>query len=160
MSTRVFVGRLSERTTESSLRGAFEPFGDVKSVEVKGTYGFVYFESLEAAQQAVEKMNGVELDGSELLVENSKPIVNKDQSGKLIRRLDLRIFVRGLNRGINWQDLKDWARNAGDVTYSNVFEKNGDVFGVIEYKVSNRTSFYFLCHFMASFFCHPGSRNS
>ncbi len=145
MTYRIFVGKLSDRTTDSSLRQAFEEYGDVKSVEIKGTYAFVYFDQAQQAQLAIERMNGKELDGSSLVVENARSSSSHQNSGadkstgkgtRLVRRLDLRILIRDVQRNVSWQDLKDWARNAGDVTYANVFvDHNNDYLGLIEYKV-------------------------
>jgi arginine/serine-rich splicing factor 4/5/6 len=134
--SKVFVGKIPERTSESSLRRLFEEHGDVRSIEMKGTFAFVIFETENQAQNAIEKLNGAELDGANIVVETIRQNnPNKDNHGKLIRRLDLRILIKGLARGTNWTDLKDWARSAGEVTYTNVFEKDGQTLGVVEYKV-------------------------
>jgi arginine/serine-rich splicing factor 4/5/6 len=146
MSARLFVGKLSERTSESSLRRLFEEYGDVRSIESKGPFAFVVFESEQQGKNAVEKLNGTELDGNNIVVEMARQAGgnNKDLGGRLVRRLDLRILIRGVARGTNWTDLKDWARAAGDVTYTNVFDRDGQTFGVVEYRVRIVTEFVFL----------------
>ena len=43
--------------------------------------------------------------------------------------------VLGLEPRTSWQDLKDWARAAGNVTFTNVFTKDHQKLGIIEYEV-------------------------
>eukprot|EP01039_Chlorochromonas_danica_P004484 gene4484-4913_t len=133
MSFRIYVGRLPEGVTEERLVDTFANFGEVSKVDLKSGYGYVYYERKEEADRAIEKMHGTELDGSVLLVENS--LSTKDPfKPKPVKRFDLRILVTGLDPRVSWQDLKDWAREAGDVTFTNVFNREGKHLGVIEYK--------------------------
>lgn len=135
MAYRIFVGKLSDRTTRDSILKAFSEFGEVKDAEVKNGYGFVFFDDANEAQNAIEKMNGADLDGSVIVVENARAA--KDSKAKLMnRRLDLRILVRGLSPRVSWQDLKDWGREAGDVTFTNIFDDDrGQRLGIVEFKV-------------------------
>jgi len=76
MSKRVFVGGLAWATEESGLRAAFERFGaisDCKVVLDRDTgrsrgFGFITFDDAGAADQAIEEMDGTELDGRRLTV--------------------------------------------------------------------------------------------
>lgn len=71
MSKKLFVGGLSWGTSDESLRGAFEQFGDVTEAKVitdretgrSRGFGFVTFKEDGAAETAIEEMNGTELDG-------------------------------------------------------------------------------------------------
>ena len=73
---KVFVGNLSWGTTDQGLREAFEEFGEVieaKVITERDTgrsrgFGFVTFANDEDADSAMEKMNGAELDGRPLRV--------------------------------------------------------------------------------------------
>lgn len=64
MTSKVFVGNLAFKTTDQQLVEAFQEFGKVKSgvVITRGRrslgYGFVEFESHDAALQAVKTKNG------------------------------------------------------------------------------------------------------
>ncbi len=100
-------------------------------------YGFIFFDTAEAAQSAIADMDGKELDGHPIVVEPAHSAKKADlpAAGKAPRRLDLRIVVRGLHSRVSWQDLKDWSREAGDVTFTNVFERDGDHMGIVEFKV-------------------------
>lgn len=86
MASRLWVGNLSFNTTEESLRNAFAAGGrQVKSVLVM-TYpdtgkprGFAFVEmgSEADAQAAVAEMNGKQLDGRALVVNEARPNDNR-----------------------------------------------------------------------------------
>eukprot|EP00484_Ammonia_sp_Unknown_P000431 CAMPEP_0197023574 /NCGR_PEP_ID=MMETSP1384-20130603/4243_1 /TAXON_ID=29189 /ORGANISM="Ammonia sp." /LENGTH=510 /DNA_ID=CAMNT_0042451807 /DNA_START=29 /DNA_END=1561 /DNA_ORIENTATION=+ len=62
------------------------------------------------------------------------------------QRGDYRIQVLGLSSATSWQDLKDWARKAGDsVCYGDVFVDCGRRMGIIEYS-SKDDYMYALTH--------------
>jgi len=77
----IFVGNLSQDTTEEDLKKAFEAFGQVKSVtiikdmfsrESKG-FGFVEIQSKAEAQAAINGLNGTMLKGKALNVNEARP---------------------------------------------------------------------------------------
>ena len=77
----IFVGNLSQDTTEEDLQKAFEAFGQVKSVtiikdmfsrESKG-FGFVEIQSKAEAQAAINGLNGTLLKGKALNVNEARP---------------------------------------------------------------------------------------
>jgi cold-inducible RNA-binding protein len=80
MGKRLFVGSLSWNTDGNGLRAAFERFGtveDAKVIEDRETgrsrgFGFVTFTEESAAQTAIEEMNGAELDGRTLAVNEAQ----------------------------------------------------------------------------------------
>jgi cold-inducible RNA-binding protein len=71
MSKKLFVGGLSWGTTDLELREAFERFGAVAEAKVildrdtgrSRGFGFVTFDDDSAADSAVASMDGTELDG-------------------------------------------------------------------------------------------------
>jgi RNA recognition motif-containing protein len=74
-SNKLYVGNLNYKTTEETLRQAFGPFGEVTSANIlqgRG-FGFVEFATPETAEEARLKMNGQELDGRKLIVNDAKP---------------------------------------------------------------------------------------
>jgi RNA recognition motif-containing protein len=77
----IYVGNLSYEVTEEDLRLAFEPFGQVESVNVikdkytgrsKG-FGFVEMPSKAEAQSAIDGLNDTELQGRTLNVNEARP---------------------------------------------------------------------------------------
>jgi RNA recognition motif-containing protein len=88
MSKKLFVGNLSFQTTESDVASAFEQCGAVESVSIitdrdtgrsKG-FGFVVME-VEAADKAIATLNGSQLNGRSLTVNEAKPMVKRDFRG-------------------------------------------------------------------------------
>jgi arginine/serine-rich splicing factor 4/5/6 len=52
---------------------------------------------------------------------------------QVVKRFDLRVTARGFDSSVTWSDLKDWARSVGDVTFTNVFKRDDETLGVIEF---------------------------
>jgi cold-inducible RNA-binding protein len=78
---KIYVGNLSYNTTESDLRNLFTPFGNPSSVAVvmdrqtnqsKG-FGFVEFDNDAEARAAISALNGKELGGRSLKVNEARP---------------------------------------------------------------------------------------
>ena len=80
MSMKIFVGGLSWDTTDDGLRGAFERFGDVEDVRIitdretgrSRGFGFVTFSAGEAGQSAIAELDGTELDGRVIRVNEAE----------------------------------------------------------------------------------------
>lgn len=85
----IYVGNLSHQTAESNLRQAFERFGEVSRVNIitdkfsgqpKG-FGFVEMPAKEQAQAAIAELNGKELDGRTLNVNEARPRTDNRSGG-------------------------------------------------------------------------------
>ena len=78
---KIYVGNLSFDTGDNSLRDAFSSYGEVESAQVimdretgrSRGFGFVEMQDDGAAQQAITAMNGSELQGRKLNVNEAKP---------------------------------------------------------------------------------------
>ncbi|MGQ9627332.1 MAG: RNA recognition motif domain-containing protein [Anaerolineae bacterium] len=77
----IYVGNLPREATEADLREAFQAFGQVTSVtiikdkfsgESRG-FGFVEMPSKAEAQSAIAELNGKELKGRTLTVNEARP---------------------------------------------------------------------------------------
>ena len=85
MAKKLYVGNLSYNTTDASLKAAFAPLGEVESASVisdKMTgrsrgFGFVNMVNDEEALAAIEKMNGADLEGRKLTVNEAKPLAER-----------------------------------------------------------------------------------
>jgi len=84
----IYVGNLSFDTGENDLRTAFEEFGSVESVKIivdkftnrsKG-FGFVEMTSEDEAKKAISGLDGKELHGRALKVNESRPRENRTRS--------------------------------------------------------------------------------
>lgn len=77
----IYVGNLSFKTTEDELRQAFEAFGSVTAVNVISDretgrprgFGFVEMSNAEEGRKAIEGMNGTNLGGRTLTVNEARP---------------------------------------------------------------------------------------
>ena len=81
MGKRLYVGNLAYRFTDSDLQRLFEAHGSVTSAQVimdrdtgrsKG-FGFVEMGSDAEAQKAIEALNGTEIEGRTLTVNEARP---------------------------------------------------------------------------------------
>jgi RNA recognition motif-containing protein len=81
MNSKLYVGNMSFKTTEAELRSAFGQFGTVTDVYIASDrmtgrprgFAFVTFSNDTESKLAAEKMNGVDLDGRQLTVNEAKP---------------------------------------------------------------------------------------
>ncbi len=84
---RIYVGNLSFSTDDEELRSAFARFGEVKEARVvidrynqrSRGFGFVEMENPAEAQSAIAGMNGSDLSGRTLNVNEARP--REDRGG-------------------------------------------------------------------------------
>ena len=89
MSKKLFVGSLSFQTTEQELRQAFEKFGEVEEAKIimdretgrpRG-FGFVTITDSAAADRAIKEMNGADLGGRTLSVNEARERAPREGGG-------------------------------------------------------------------------------
>ena len=76
----IFVGNLSYRSTDDSLRAAFEAYGEVESAKVITSrdtgrsrgFGFVEMPSEDEAKAAITGLDGKDLDGRDIRVNEAR----------------------------------------------------------------------------------------
>ena len=85
----IYVGNLSYGITEEDLRALFAEFGDVSSAKLiidretnrsKG-FGFVEMSSNDAANKAIDELNGREVSGRALRVNEARPREERPRHG-------------------------------------------------------------------------------
>ena len=89
MGNKLYVGGLPYSVTEGRLQEIFAAHGTVESAKVisdKFTgqsrgFGFVEMSSGGEAQKAMEALNGTQLDGRTLVVNEAKPMGNREGGG-------------------------------------------------------------------------------
>lgn len=103
----LYVGNLSYNTTEASLRKAFEAYGTVDSARIiidkmtdksKG-FAFVEMPNSNEARAAIEGLDGKDLDGRPLRVNEARP---KNEGGGGGGRGGYRGGGGGGGRGRDW----------------------------------------------------------
>jgi cold-inducible RNA-binding protein len=90
MGTRLFVGNLSFATTEDALRELFSQHGEVRDCNLivdkfsgkSRGFGFVEMVAQDAAQAAVTALNGTDLDGRKLTVNEARPREERPPRGR------------------------------------------------------------------------------
>lgn len=82
MAKKLFVGSLSYNVDDNQLAEAFATAGTVESAKVitdretgrSRGFGFVEMATDEEAQKAVETLNGQEIDGRPIVVNEARPM--------------------------------------------------------------------------------------
>ena len=192
----MFIGRLSNRATESDVERFFEGFGKILEVNLKTGYGFVEFEDSRDADDAVYELNNQNLCGERVTVEIAKGVRrtresyggggggggryggggggryggggggyrgggggyngnrygggrdygNRGYGGRDDRYGDggrsrrypppastkYRVIVENLSSRCSWQDLKDFMRQGGEVSYAEAHQKNRNE-GIVDF---------------------------
>lgn len=85
MAKKLYVGGLPYSTTDDELRAAFAQVGEVESANVimdKMTgrsrgFGFVTMPNDEDATKAIETMNGADMGGRSITVNEAKPLAER-----------------------------------------------------------------------------------
>ena len=87
---KLFVAKLLQNVTSERLKAMFESYGrviDAKVITDRDTgmskcYGFVEMATEEAARDAIDRLNGTEMDGKEVLVKESDPAPRSNDRGR------------------------------------------------------------------------------
>jgi len=161
MGTRVYIGGLPYRVKERDIERFFRGYGKLREVLIKNGYGFVEFEDYRDADDAVYELNGKELCGERVSIEHARGSGRRGQDsrggydrghdrydrGSSRRnnwmdnppprygpptRTDYRLVVENLSTRVSWQDLKDYMRQAGEVTYADAHKQHRNE-GVVEF---------------------------
>jgi RNA recognition motif-containing protein len=85
VATNLYVGNMAFSTTEEQLRQVFAEYGTVTKVQVimdretGRPRGFAFVEMSDGADRAIQALNGAQLDGRTLTVNEAKP--REDRGG-------------------------------------------------------------------------------
>jgi len=106
---KVYIGNMSYETTEDTVRSAFETYGEINSINLisdrdtgrpKG-FGFVEMSNDEEAKAAIAGLNGTEIDGRTVNVNEARPPQQGNRGGGGGRG-GYRSGGGGGNRGRSW----------------------------------------------------------
>ncbi|KAL2537357.1 Polyadenylate-binding protein 8 [Forsythia ovata] len=117
----IFIKNLDKDIDHKALHETFSSFGDILSCKVatdayghsKG-YGFVQYNSDEAAQKAIEKLNGMLLNGKQVYV---GPFLRKQEREMSMDKTKFtNVFVKNLSESTTEEDLKKIFGEFGIIT--------------------------------------------
>lgn len=85
----LYVGNLPHNTTEAELRNVFEPHGAVEKVTLvtdretgrSRGFGFVEMSDAGEAEKAIAALNGTQLGGRALTINEAKPKADRPRGG-------------------------------------------------------------------------------
>ncbi|KAH6937200.1 hypothetical protein HPB50_025985 [Hyalomma asiaticum] len=139
MATRVFVGRLNYDVRERDLQRFFRGYGRIEDIVLKNGFGFVDISDYRDAEDAVRDLNGKRLMGERVTVELARGMrrgpPDYDRGPRRFgppTRTNYQLLVENLSTSVSWQDLKDFMRQAGDVTYTDAHKLRRHQ-GVVEF---------------------------
>ncbi|CAH3013818.1 unnamed protein product [Porites evermanni] len=156
---RVFLGRLPRDARERDVEKFFRGFGRIREINLKNGFGFVEFDDYKDADDAVYELNHKEFLGERITVEHARPTSRSGSSGggggggggSGMRRgggfrfrdrygapynTEWKVTVDNLSSRASWQDLKDYMRQAGEVTFVQCHrDRVGE--GVVEFASMN-----------------------
>ncbi|ENN71336.1 hypothetical protein YQE_11951, partial [Dendroctonus ponderosae] len=155
VGSRVYIGGLPYGTNERDLERFFRGYGRMREVTIKSGYGFVEFDDYRDADDAVYELNGKRIMGERVTVERARGTPRgrdrwgdsgsssssrgrdrdrnsgRDRYGPPTRTAH-RVIVENLSSRVSWQDLKDYMRQAGEVTYADAHREHKNE-GVVEF---------------------------
>merc|ERR1711988_222683 len=152
---RVYIGNIPSNCRERDLERFFKGYGRLREVVVKNGYGFVEFDDYRDADDAVHDMDGKDMQGGRVRVELARDPRDRGGRGGGGRfggggggrgrhddrrprgnppgpRTNYRLVVENLSSRTSWQDLKDYFRSAGEITYTNAHTPR-QVEGIVEF---------------------------
>ncbi len=101
--SQLYIGGISRNTAEADLKEAFEKFGKIKDVWIKGHYAFLDYDDGKASKRAIKEMDGQKLQGEKIVVEEtSKYMSSNHLEGKSRRGPSPRDKCWNCNKSGHW----------------------------------------------------------
>ncbi|TFK54652.1 hypothetical protein OE88DRAFT_1623028 [Heliocybe sulcata] len=141
MSRRLYLGKLPPDARTDDVSKFFDGYGRIVDCRVMTGFGFVEFENPRDAEDAVHHFNGKSFMGTSIVVEFAKETRRtrgdvyegrRDVAPRSRRPPGVRLIVSGISRDTSWQDLKDFGREAGSVSYADI-DRDNPGNGILEY---------------------------
>ncbi|KAG6862062.1 hypothetical protein C0995_007192 [Termitomyces sp. Mi166 len=127
MARRLYLGRLPTDARSEDVNKFFEGYGRIVDCRVM-------------TEDAVHQLNGKSFMGTSIVVEFAKesrprrdPYDDRGYGAPRSRRPPgIRLLVTGVSRDTSWQDLKDFGRDAGSVSFADI-DRDVPGQGILEY---------------------------
>ncbi|XP_066217004.1 polyadenylate-binding protein 4-like [Saccopteryx leptura] len=140
--TNVYIKNFGYGMTDDALKEVFSRYGKILSVKVmtdasgnsKG-FGFVSFDSHEAAKKAVEEMNGMNVNGQLLFVGRAQKKAERQaelkqkfeqmRQERFWRRRGEKLYVKNLDETIDEENLRRVFSSFGSISRVKVMQEGG-----------------------------------
>uniref|UniRef100_A0A8C1NK69 Serine/arginine-rich splicing factor 5 n=1 Tax=Cyprinus carpio TaxID=7962 RepID=A0A8C1NK69_CYPCA len=155
---RIFIGRLNPSAREKDVERFFKGYGRIRDIDLKRGFGFVEFDDPRDAEDAVYELDGKELCNERVTIEHARVRLRGGRGrgggggggdgGRFPARYsrgsqdsrrnpppmrtENRLIVENLSSRVSWQDLKDFMRQAGEVTFADAHRPKLNE-GVVEF---------------------------
>lgn len=128
----VFIKNLDKSIDNKAMYDTFSAFGNILSCKVaqdetgqsKG-YGFVHFETEEAANMSIEKVNGMLLNDKKVYVGRFIPRKEREKELGEKAKLFTNVYVKNFGDELSDEKLKDMFEKYGTITSHKVMTKEG-----------------------------------
>lgn len=141
--TRVYLGNLPRNIERRDIEKFFYGYGDIAEVKLMSGFAFVEFKDPRDAKDAVQDLDGKKMLGERINIEFARggrdrrdDFRSRDPDARSYprpRRTGYRVIVENLSQNVSWQDLKDFMRTAGEVTYADC-NRDGSGKGIVEFE--------------------------
>lgn len=139
----VFIKNLDKSIDNKALYDTFSAFGNILSCKIVSDehgsrgYGFVHFETEEAARNAIEKVNGMLLNGKKVFVGR---FMNRrerlEQMGDKMKKFN-NVYIKNFGEEIDDEKLKAWFEQFGQIISAKVmtgYDGKGKGFGFVSFE--------------------------
>lgn len=128
----IFIKNLDKVIDNKSIYDTFSLFGNILSCKVaideegssKG-YGFVHFETEEAAQNAIQKVNGMLLAGKKVFVGKFQPRAQRNRELGETAKKYTNVYVKNFGDHYNKESLEKLFAKYGTITSCDVMTSDG-----------------------------------
>lgn len=128
----VFIKNLDPSIDNKALHDTFSAFGNILSCKVvtnhQGSslgFGFIHFETAEAADEAIETVNGMVMNGQPVYVAHHVSRAERESQAETQRANFTNVFVKNLSEDVTDDELKNIFGKFGEIT-SAVLSKGED----------------------------------
>ena len=137
---KVYIGNLPDDVSEREVDKLLKSYGRFDNIVLKGNYAFVEFEDSRDAEDCVKDLDGAREFGNRLRLEHAKDSKlssrrrspPRRRSNPPGRKTGYRVIVENMSTKTSWQDLKDFMRQCGEITYTNAHhQRPGE--GIVEF---------------------------
>lgn len=127
----VFIKNLDKNIDNKAIYDTFSAFGNILSCKVaqdeKGMskgYGFVHFETEEAANTSIDKVNGMLLSGKKVFVGRFIPRKEREKALGEKNKLYTNVYVKNFGDELSDETLRDMFEKFGKITSHKVMSKD------------------------------------